>query len=144
MRLEIAGASALLSSRAEVKAQDFADAIAEATPQDLVYLDPPWQGTSMGTDKRYRDSLARERLIEVLDELNARGVPYILSYDGRHGVKSYGDWLPESVGAVRLELVAGRSSQGTLSGRVVTTVESLYVSRHIDADPAVAEQLELV
>lgn len=143
MRREIAGASALLSKRAEVRCEDFAEAIADATSLDLVYLDPPWEGTSTGTDRRYRDWLARERLIEVLEDLNARSVPYLVSYDGRHGEKRYGEWLPDSTGAIRLELIAGRSSQGTLSGRDVTTVESLYVSKHVSRNPAVVEQLEL-
>lgn len=144
MRREITGASALLSSRTEVRSEDFAKAIAGATSRDLVYLDPPWEGTSTGTDKRYRDWLARERLIEVLEDLNARSVPYLVSYDGSHGDKRYGEWLPHSTGAIRLELIAGRSSQGTLSGREVTTVESLYVSRHISDSPSVVEQLELM
>ncbi|HEY7951348.1 MAG TPA: DNA adenine methylase, partial [Solirubrobacteraceae bacterium] len=122
MRQEVAGAAALLGGRTEVRSLDFADAVAEATTRDLVYMDPPWEGTSKGSNKRYRDWLARERLIEVLEDLDARGVSYILSYDGRHGAKSYGDWLPESIGAVRLELVAGRSSQATLNGRAVTTI----------------------
>ena len=144
MRQEITGAAALLGERTEVTSLDFADTVAEAGSRDLVYMDPPWEGTSKGSDKRYRDWLTRERLIEVLEDLNARGVPYILSYDGRHGAKSYGDWLPESIGAVRLELVAGRSSQATLNGRVVTTIESLYVSRHLAEAPAVSQQLELL
>ena len=144
MRQEITGAAALLGGRTKVTSLDFAEAVAEATTRDLVYMDPPWEGTSKGPNKRYRDCLARERLIEVLEDLDARGVPYMLSYDGRHGAKSYGDWLPDSIGAVRLELVAGRSSQATLSGRVVTTTESLYVSRHVTETPAIAQQLGIL
>jgi DNA adenine methylase len=144
MRSEIAGASALLSRRTEVRTQDFAETIREATSSDLVYLDPPWEGTSKGPDRRYRDWLPRERLIDALEDLDDREVPYILSYDGLHGEKTYGEWLPASVGATRLEIMAGRSSQGTLSGRAVTTVESLYVSRHVTETPVIVEQLALV
>jgi DNA adenine methylase len=142
MRREIYGAAQLLGERATVTSRDFADAVAQATPKDVVYMDPPWEGTSTGVDKRYRDWLARDRLIGVLEDLHDRGVPYLLSYDGRHGDKTYGEWLPESIGAVRLELEAGRSSQATLNGRVVTTFESLYVSRSLE--PVIEEQLGLL
>lgn len=142
MRQEIEGAAKLLSGRTTVRCADFADALSAATSDDIVYMDPPWEGTSTGVDKRYRDWLSRERLVEVLEHLHERGVPYLLSYDGRHGDKTYGDWLPDSIGAVRLELDAGRSSQATLSGRVVTTYESLYVSTSLT--PVVKEQLRLL
>jgi DNA adenine methylase len=55
-------------------------------------------------------------------------VPALLSYDGRHGDRRYGSYLPEDLGLVRFELIAGRSSQATLLNRRATTVESLYVS----------------
>jgi DNA adenine methylase len=138
MRRELTGAAALLAGRTDVRCQDFEAALAGATPDDLVYLDPPWEGTSAGRDRRYRAGLDRARLVAALEDLDARGVPYLLSYDGRHGAKAYGAWLPGSIGATRLELPAGRSSQATLHGRVVTTVESLYVSRHVGAPVALS------
>jgi DNA adenine methylase len=131
MRREIQGASVLLKSRCEIRFGDFEDQLEDATSNDLVYLDPPWEGTTIGTDKRYHAGLARQRLVAVLEELDARAIPYLLSYDGRHGDKRYGSPLPESVGALRVELHAGRSSQATLNGEAVTTFESLYVSRHL-------------
>lgn len=131
MRRHLLGASALLAGRTEVLAADFAEVLERARPDDLVYLDPPWEGTTTGRDRRYGQGLARERLVAALEDLDRRGVPYLLSYDGRHGDKTYGAPLPPSVGATRLELLAGRSSQATLHGRAVTTVESLYVSRHV-------------
>lgn len=129
MRDHIQGAARLLGGgRATVRCADFQDVLAAATPADLVYLDPPWQGTSAGADTRYHAWPTRERLVAAVCDLRARGVPYLLSYDGRHGAKTYGPPLAEAVGATRLELNAGRSSQATLSGRAVTTYESLYVA----------------
>lgn len=131
MRREITAASELLRGATTTTAGDFTRTLAEATPRDLVYLDPPWHGTSTGRDKRYHQPLGRERLISALRELNARGISWLLSYDGRHGEHAYAPPLPDDLGAARLELLAGRSSQATLHGRSTLTVESLYVSiRH--------------
>lgn len=128
MRREIAGASALLRGATTTIAAQFEETLAAATPRDLVYLDPPWHGTSTGRDKRYHQPLARERLVAGLRDLNERGVPWLLSYDGRHGEREFAPALPADLRATRIELPAGRSSQATLHGRAVLTVESLYVS----------------
>lgn len=128
MRRELLGASALLAGRTTVACADFATVIEEATSDDLVYLDPPYQGTSTGTDRRYHQGLSRDRLIAALESLNRRAVPFLLSYDGRSGAKTYGAPLPQSLGLSRLELRAGRSTQATLNGKAEETIESLYVS----------------
>jgi len=69
--------------------------------------------------------------------LNKRNVPFILSYDGRTGKKSYGQSLPEELDMYRLELNAGRSTQATLLGRDDVTFESVYLSKNL------VEQLEI-
>jgi DNA adenine methylase len=119
--------SALLAGRCQVHGGDFRELLAQARPGDLVYLDPPWAGTTTGRDKRYHSGLATEELIAALRELNRRQVPFLLSYDGRSGQRSYGAPLPEGLGLQRLEIAAGRSSQATLLGRTSETVESLYL-----------------
>lgn len=133
MRAAILGASRLLSGRARVECGDFRETIAAATPEDLVYLDPPWQGTTEGQDKRYHEGLERDALVAALEALDARGVPFVLSYDGRCGERRYGAALPRALGLRRVELPAGRSSQATLLGRDELTIESLYLSRHLRA-----------
>jgi DNA adenine methylase len=120
--------AALLQGRCEVRDGDFADQLRDAGPEDLAYLDPPYQGTSAGRDRRYHQGLDRERLIVELQHLINRKVPFLLSYDGRTGDRSYGEPLPATLGLRHLELHAGRSSQATLAGRTAETVESLYVS----------------
>lgn len=128
MRREIEGAHALLGGRARAACGDATELIASATPRDLVYLDPPWQGTSSGKDRRYVAGLSRERLVtEVLEPLVARGVPFLLSYDGTTGDRRYGEALPDHLGLARVALRAGRSAQATLLGRDEETIESLYV-----------------
>jgi DNA adenine methylase len=138
MRRELARASALLRRGTHVACADFETTLADATPTDLVYLDPPWEGTSFGPDRRYHAPVERERLIGALERLTERDVPWLLSYDGRHGDKRYGPPLPADLHATRLELDAGRSAQATLHGRAVRTIESLYVSRPLAATAAVA------
>src|SRR5205814_1725489 len=83
MRRAIAGAHALLGTRARCSESDFETALASATRADLVYMDPPYQGVSGGRDTRYHSGLARERLVLVLADLRERGVNVLLSYDGR-------------------------------------------------------------
>ncbi len=128
MRHEILAASTLLAKKTTAVWADFETTLKDATSADLVYLDPPYEGTTTGDNKRYHQGLDRERLIGVLENLNKRGVPFILSYDGQCGDKVYGSVLPASLHLTRLELNAGRSSQATLNGREEVTIESLYVS----------------
>ena len=128
--------SRLLKGRTALFRGDFQDCTATASADDLIYLDPPYQGTTYGRDKRYAAGLDRETLIEALHDFNARKAPDALSYDGQSGDKTYGDPLPDSVDADHLALHAGRSSQATLSGRTDATIESLYVSRVLNARDA--------
>src|SRR5947199_7137717 len=81
MHKEIQGAHLLLAGHTAAIYGDFAQTIASATEQDLIYMDPPYEGTTTGTDKRYYQGLDRERLITILNDLQCRNVPFILSYD---------------------------------------------------------------
>jgi len=128
MRHEILAASTLLAKHATAMCADFETTLKEAARTDIVYLDPPYEGTTTGDNKRYHQGLERERLIAALESLNSRGVPFLLSYDGQCGEKVYGSELPASLRLTRLGLNAGRSSQATLNGREEVTIESLYVS----------------
>ena len=128
MRREIARASALLADRAEVVAADYAELLADASPGDLVYLDPPYQGVSGSRDPRYIAPLDLDRFVGQLDALNRRRVPFLVSFDGSSGGRTYGAALPAELRLRRVWLRAGRSSQATLVGRVAETVESLYLS----------------
>jgi DNA adenine methylase len=131
MRQQMDGASALLAGRTRTFAGDAEECLESAGVGDLVYMDPPWQGTTEGTDTRYHQGFPRARLERLLANLNARGVSWILSYDGKSGQRTYGDPLAADLWGAHLELHAGRSSQSTLVGRAEHTVESLYVSAQL-------------
>ena len=128
LKREAALISRLLKDRIQIIGGDFRDAISDAKPNDLIYMDPPWQGTSGKRDPRYAYLLNLDELIVELDNLNRRNVPYILSFDGTCGDRTYGSELPEHLKLKKVELHAGRSSQATLLGRDDVTVESLYLS----------------
>jgi DNA adenine methylase len=141
MGAQINGCHGLLSGNTTPLAKDAIETSAMAGSSDLVYLDPPWQGTSSGSDTRYHKGFDRTDLEAVLASLNVRRVPWVLSYDGRHGEKTYGPLLPQGLFGAHVELAAGRSSQATLSGRSAETFESLYLSP-ILGDEIPAEQTE--
>jgi len=130
MRIELLAAHKVLGVRCEAVHADFVSLFKEAQDGDFFYLDPPYQGTSLGRDQRYIGGVTRERMIEALKILNDKQIPFILSYDGSCGEKNYGDPLPESI-AHQILLDVGRSSQATLNGRADVTIESLYISHSI-------------
>ncbi|MGA2217405.1 MAG: DNA adenine methylase [Terracidiphilus sp.] len=130
MRKELLAAHRLLHGRARTVYADFLEVFEAAEPGDFLYLDPPYQGTSEGRDSRYIGGVTRKRMIEGLNLLNEKGIPFILSYDGSCGDRTYGDRLPREI-ASRILLDVGRSSQATLNGQDQVTVESLYVSHNV-------------
>ncbi len=137
MRRQILGASQLLRGKTKTACQDYKEVVAQAMVDDLIYLDPPYQGVCGNRDPRYLKSVLFDEFVEVLETLNYRNISYLVSYDGRTGERTHGRRLPERLRLHLVELNAGRSSQSTLLGRDEVTVESLYLS------PALAEKLKL-
>jgi DNA adenine methylase len=128
MRRNLIHASTLLRGRVRLTWQDYRITLAEATSEDVVYMDPPYQGVSDTRDHRYCAGVDFDSFVESLQDLNRRDVAFIVSYDGRTGDKVHGRVLPTQLELVRLELPVGPSTQATLLGRKDTTVESLYLS----------------
>lgn len=128
MRQNIMAVSLLLRGRTVVTSHDFRDVLAAAEEADVVYMDPPYQGTSGERDSRYLAGLSFDDFVTALDDLNARGLRYVISYDGRTGDKAHGEPLPGYLNLQHIEVEAGRSTQATLLGREDETVESLYLS----------------
>lgn len=128
MRRRLLGVSGLLNGRTRVTSRDYREVLRSCSASDLVYMDPPYQGVCRSRDQRYSPSIDHDRFCEDLAGLNSRDVMFAVSYDGRTGGKRYGRDLPASLGLVRLEIRAGRSTQATLLGRRDVTYESLYLS----------------
>ncbi|MBI1822189.1 MAG: DNA adenine methylase [Nitrospirae bacterium] len=129
MRANIFGVSTLLKGKTEFSSLDYRDVLVKAKTTDLVYMDPPYQGVCGDRDSRYFSGIYHSDFVAALEELNSRGISYIVSYDGRRGDKTFGELLPAPLKLTRIELEAGRSSQATLLGRDEVTYESLYLSR---------------
>ena len=126
LRREAIAASRLLRGRTEVVVGDYKETISMATTEDLIYMDPPWRGLSR--NPRYAFLLDADEFIDELHDLNERRIPFLLSFDGSCGNKSYIDEMPADLKLIRVPIKAGRSSQATLLGRNEITVESLYIS----------------
>jgi DNA adenine methylase len=129
MHTNIFGVSTLLKGKTKFSSLDYSDVLAKAQKNDLVYMDPPYQGVCGNRDSRYFSGIYHNDFVASLEELNSREISYIVSYDGRRGDKSFGELLPDSLELTRIELDAGRSSQSTLLGIDENTYESLYLSR---------------
>ncbi len=139
MKMQILGASYYLKGKTTIASKTYRDVLKLAKPEDLVYMDPPYQGVCSGNrDTRYLEGVEFCEFVESLQELNKNRIRYIVSYDGRTGDKSYGQMLPDDLNLTLIELDAGRSSQATLLGRNSVTIESLYLS------PALTEELSNV
>jgi DNA adenine methylase len=128
MREDIVKVSQLLKNRISLYSMDYEQILEKANEDDLVYLDPPYQGTGQNGGFKYMKDINHDDFLLSLFKLNKKNIPFILSYDGRTGEKYFGKPLPESLGLTKIELDAGRSSIATLLNRVENTFESLYLS----------------
>lgn len=131
MKEDIFAVSRLLKNRTTLTSTDYKEVLKKANSTDLIYMDPPYQGVCATGDPRYFSGIDFHEFMQELRKLNAKDVPFILSYDGRTGKKSYGQNLPDELGMYRLEIEAGRSTQATLLGRSDVTYESVYLSKNL-------------
>ncbi len=128
MRQQILGVSTLLAGKTMLSAVDFRTVVVKANKDDLVYMDPPYQGISFTRDHRYYNGLSYDEFVDTLQIMNEKDVSYIISYDGQTGEKTHGKLLPHKLSLKHLNIHTGRSSQATLLGYNHETVESLYLS----------------
>ena len=131
MSEDIFSVSKLLAEKTSTSSMDYKEVLSLAKPSDLIYMDPPYQGVCSTGDPRYFSGINFNEFMQELKKLNKRNIPFVLSYDGRTGKKSYGQSLPEELEMYRLEVNAGRSTQATLLGRDDITIESVYLSKNL-------------
>ncbi len=110
-------------------AQDFREVVLSASVDDLVYLDPPYQGTFKKRDSRYYGGVEHRELVDVLEWMNDRDISYIVSYDGWTGNRQHGVLSPDSLALRHIKINAGRPTQSTTLGNCELTADSLYLSQ---------------
>ena len=141
MRKHLICTSLLLKGRVEIMSMDYSEVLESAGPEDLVYMDPPYQGTSTKRDSRYHQGIDLEKLINELEKLNTRNVPVLLSFDGQLGDKQYG-YLPDYLDLQRIDIHMGRSAQATLNGKDSMSIESLYISPNLITDKRILDVVD--
>lgn len=130
MRDDIFAVSKLFRGRTVLASDDYQTILKSVARNDLVYMDPPYQGVCNNGDPRYYSSgIEFEPFMQTLKTLNDHGISFILSYDGRTGEKAHGKTLPAELELHKIEINAGRSTQSTLLGRNDVTYESIYLSK---------------
>lgn len=128
MKKNIYDVSCVLKEKAKFLSLDYKKILNSASPGDIVYMDPPYQGVCGERDSRYFSGISHDEFVNELRKLSSRKISYIVSYDGKLGEKKYGKEIPLDFGLKHVYLNAGRSSQATLLGRSETTLESLYLT----------------
>ncbi|SEC96498.1 DNA adenine methylase [Maribacter dokdonensis] len=131
MRKDVYLLSSLLKNKVKFQSLDYSEIFKSCTPNDIVYMDPPYQGTSGTKDHRYLSGLKYEDFVKNLRYLNDNSISYLISYDGKTGDKTYGIDLPKDLNLHKIMIEAGRSTQSTLLGNKEITFESLYLSESL-------------
>jgi DNA adenine methylase len=137
MRDDILNVSQLLRGKTEIYSADYSEILDKTTPFDLIYMDPPYQGTGQNGGFNYAGNIGFDDFMISLFQLNQKDIPYILSFDGRTGNKTYGNPLPAQLNLTKIEINAGRSTQATLLNREEYTYEAIYLS------PSLVERIDL-
>jgi len=128
MRNDILSVSQLLRGKTEIYSVDYSLILNNVTSNDLIYMDPPYQGTGQSGGFNYSENIDFDDFVLSLFELNQKDIPYILSFDGRTGDKTFGNPLPDKLNLTKIEINAGRSTQATLLNRKEFTYEAIYLS----------------
>ena len=129
MTRRIVNTSKIFHKKVQLTSWDYKKVLNACTDDDLVYMDPPYQGTCGDKDHRYFGNFDHDEFCDEIMKLNERNIMFAISYDGKTGNKIHGKPLRRKLNLKRIEINAGRSTQATLLGKNVTTYESLYLSQ---------------
>lgn len=106
-------------------AEDYTRTTAGAKPGDLVYLDPPY----FHTKGRYYGTIDFDGFLDYLEDLNHRGVKYMLSFDGIRGEEDYTVDLPKDLYRRHELIPSGNSSfKKVMYKQNLQVFESLYLN----------------
>lgn len=109
----------------EFLSADYTETTATAKAGDIVYLDPPY----FHTKGRYFGTIDYEKFLSFLDELNHRGIKYMLSFDGIRGESDYTVDIPKDLYLRHEFIPSGNSSfKKVMDGENLQVYESLYLN----------------
>lgn len=104
---------------------DYRKTTQNAKKGDLIYLDPPY----FHTKGRYSGNINFEEFIAFLDDLNKRGVKFLLSYDGIRGENDYTVHIPKELYRQHILIPSGKSTFRKVQDKKSEDVkESLYMN----------------
>ena len=115
----------------QVKHCDWIETITSTGKEDILYLDPPYQGTSTKKDPRYISGMSIETFQHGLQFALDRGIPFIVSYDSIAADTKDKRQLDKSLELISFNINVGLSSQATLLGRRENIIESLHLCPHL-------------
>lgn len=109
----------------EFIANDYTVTTARAKEGDIVYLDPPY----FHTKGRYFGTIDFNRFLRYLEDLNKRGIKYLLSFDGKRGEEDYTVDLPKDLYVRHEFLQSGNSTfKKVIEKENEKVFESLYMN----------------
>lgn len=110
---------------AEFVAADYTITTETAQKGDLIYLDPPY----FHTKGRYYGTIDFEAFLTYLEQLNSKGVKYMLSFDGMRGETDFTVELPKELYKRHEFIPSGNSSfKKVMDKENIQVLESLYLN----------------
>ena len=105
--------------------EDYTVTTSTAKAGDIVYLDPPY----FHTKGRYFGTIDFDRFLEYLEDLNNRGIKYLLSFDGKRGDADYTVAIPKELYKRHEFLPSGNSTfKKVIDKETEKVLESLYLN----------------
>lgn len=110
---------------ADFMAKEYSETTSDAKKGDLIYLDPPY----FHTKGRYYGTIDFERFLSYLDDLNQRGIKYMLSFDGIRGEDDFTVDLPKELYKRHEFIPSGNASfKKVMDKESMQVFESLYLN----------------
>lgn len=104
---------------------NYAETTQDVTPDDVVYLDPPY----FNTKGMYYGKIEFEEFLGYLESLNTKGIRWLLSYDGIRGKQDNTVEIPKELFRKHLYIQSGKSGLSrVLNSKDVFVQESLYTN----------------
>ncbi|OQQ91855.1 DNA adenine methylase [Ligilactobacillus salivarius] len=106
-------------------ADDYRKTCESAKEGDLIYLDPPY----FHTKGRYYGTIDFEEFLSFLEDLNKRGIKYMLSFDGKRGDDDFTVEIPKELYKRHEFIPSGNSSfKKVMDKEQLQVLESLYLN----------------